>query len=146
MGRMSRVADTPLGLFGPLRRHRRPAAIRAVTTPPVFGMAYYELLGRAKIVLNAAVDISGLDRGNMRCWEALGAGALMVSDAGRYPHGMADRETIRTYQSASEAGDLVTEMLTHDEERQRIALAGHRMVRTEYSKAKQWMALKALAQ
>ncbi len=32
------------------------------------------LLSNAKIVLNGAIDISGEDRGNMRCFEALGSG------------------------------------------------------------------------
>jgi hypothetical protein len=143
-GRLSRLADTPLGLFGPLRKHRRPEAVRSVMIPAKFGRDYYELLGRSKIVLNAAVDISGNDRGNMRCWEALGAGTLMISDAGRYPQGMVDGETLRTYSSADDVAEIVVEMLAKTEERSRIAATGHDMLRSRYSKSRQWDAIKLL--
>ncbi len=39
----------------------------------------------------------------MRCFEALGAGCLLLSDAGNYPEGMADGETIVTYNSPEQA-------------------------------------------
>lgn len=143
-GRLSRLADTPLGLIGPLRRHRRPASIREISVPAVFGLDYYRLLSRAKIVLNAAVDISGPDRGNMRCWEALGAACLMVSDDGNYPSGMLDGVTIRTYKSANDVASCISAMLANAEAMNTIARAGHEMLRSEYSKSRQWQALTAL--
>ena len=68
--------------------HRRPDAIAEIAKPPVFGRQLYELIGSSKIVLNGAIDMAGTDRGNMRCFEAMGCGALLVSDAGGYPDGM----------------------------------------------------------
>lgn len=136
--RLNRLAETPLGWLGPLKKHARPRAVRAIAQPPVFGRDYYNLLSRAKIVLNGAGDIGGLDRGNMRCWEALGAGALMVSDAGNYPEGMVDGTTIRTYRSQEEAVAVIRHALQNPGERQSIADAGNDMVRTRYSKARQW--------
>ena len=52
--RLCRLAESPLGHFLPLARHRRPPAIRAITQEPTFGRDYYEVLSAAKIVLNGA--------------------------------------------------------------------------------------------
>jgi Glycosyl transferases group 1 len=136
--RVTRLAETPLGWLGPLRKHRRPAAVRKAAQDPVFGREYYNLLSRAKIVLNGAGDIGGDDRGNMRCWEAMGARSLLLSDAGVYPSGMVDNETMRTYNSAHEATEIIEDMLSNTVERERIANAGYEMIRTSYSKAAQW--------
>jgi hypothetical protein len=136
--RVTRLAETPLGWLGPLRKHRRPAAVRKVAQEPVFGREYYKFLSRAKIVLNGAGDIGGDDRGNMRCWEAMGARSLLLSDAGVYPSGMIDKETMRTYNSAHEATEIIEDMLSNTDERQRIANAGYGMIKTSYSKTLQW--------
>ena len=74
----------------------------------------------------------------MRCWEALGTRALMVSDAGNYPEGMVDGATIRTYRSPEEAVAVIGHALQNPPELQAIADAGYDMVRTRYSKARQW--------
>ena len=47
--------------------------IRMIARNGRFGCDYYELLASAKIVLNGSIDIAVEDRGNMRCFEALGA-------------------------------------------------------------------------
>jgi hypothetical protein len=46
------------------------------------------LIGSSKIVRSGAIDMAGADRGNMRCFEAMGCGALLLSDEGNYPEGM----------------------------------------------------------
>jgi len=135
--RLNRLAETPLGLIG-LRRHRRPEGVRAIARAPVFGRAYYEILGRTRIVLNGSIDLARNDRGNMRCWEALGARTLLVSDEGRYPAGMVNGETIRTYRSPEHAVELIRENLANAHARQRIVDVGYEMIRTRYSKAAQW--------
>src|SRR5205085_836537 len=86
--RLCRLAESPLGRLMPLSAHRRPPAIRAISQDPIFGRDYYATLSAAKIVLNGAIDMSGSDRGNMRCFEALGGGALLLTDEGNYPEGM----------------------------------------------------------
>ncbi len=136
--RMTRLAETPLGIWPSLGQYRRPPEIRAVAKAPVFGRALYEALSRAKIVLNGAVDMAGADRGNMRCWEALGAGALMVSDDGNYPIGMTDAKSISVYSTPEGAAKTVQRLLDDADTRITIARAGHAMVRELYSKARQW--------
>jgi len=142
--RLCRLAESPLGQFLPLARHRRPSAIRAVTREPRFGRDYYELLSAAKIVLNGSIDMAGADRGNMRCFEALGSGSLLLSDRGNYPEGMKDGQTIATYNSPEQAVTQVKTLLADSEKRLGLARAGHEMVSTRYSKETQWKRFEAL--
>jgi hypothetical protein len=60
---LTRLAESLLGRFLPLRKHRRPGAIAKIAQPPIFGRQLYELIGRSKIVLNGAIDMAGRDRG-----------------------------------------------------------------------------------
>ena len=136
--RVTRLADSPLGLLPGLSRYRRPQSIRRVSAAPVFGRELYGLISSAKIVLNGAIDMAGEDRGNMRCFEALGCGALMVSDHGRYPAGFMDGETMLEYRSAEEAAALTAQILEDWGRGREIAGNGRDMVRSRYSKAAQW--------
>ena len=138
--RLTRLAESPFGRLLPLADHRRPQDIRSVTAEPVFGRDLYAALSRAKIVLNCAIDIAGDDRGNMRCFEAMGCGALMVSDQGLYPEGMVDESTMLTYANPQQASSVVETVLRTPERVIELAANGHRTMRTSYNKAQQWRA------
>ncbi len=138
VSRFTRLAETPLGLMGPLRKDRRPSDLRAVARPPVFGRDLFAALGSAKIVVNGAIDMAGNDRGNMRVWEALGCGAALVGDCGTYPPGIEIGRHLRAYRSSADVPDLLTDMIEKPTETAALALAGHDMIRTRYSKAAQW--------
>lgn len=143
--RMTRLAETPLGLIGPLRRHRRPPAVRRASREPLFGRDLYAALSQAKIVLNGAVDMAGEDRGNMRCWEAMGCGALLLSDAGRYPDGMRDGETMVEYDSVGDVTRTIDRLMADTNARLGIAKEGQALIRTRYSKSRQWLDFQTLA-
>jgi Glycosyl transferases group 1 len=136
--RLTRMAESPVGYFAFLQRDRRPRAVRAVSREPVYGRDLYALLSRAKIVLNGAIDMSGEDRGNMRCFEAMGCSALLLSDAGFYPPGMRDGETLLAYSSPSQACAWVEEVLSDWGRYAEMARYAHGMVRSLYSKEHQW--------
>ena len=138
VSRATRVAESPIGRLAPLGRFRRPAAIRRLSQPPVFGRALYAALASSKIVLNAAIDMAGAERGNMRCWEAYGCGALMVSDAGVYPPGMVDDVTMRLFNAPKDAARTIEAALSDESKRRALAAAGQRMISTQYSKQRQW--------
>lgn len=142
--RMTRLAESSLGRLLPLDRHRRPSAIRSIAQAPVFGLDLYEALSGAKIVLNGAIDMAGSDRGNMRCFEAMGCGALMVSDTGNYPNGMVNGENMITYTDPADAVRQIRAALQQPADRQRLALQGHALISTAYSKAEQWRAFVSL--
>jgi hypothetical protein len=48
----------------------------------------------------------------MRCFEATGCGALLLSDEGNYPEGMGGRQTISTYESGIECVARIEAPLT----------------------------------
>lgn len=142
--RMTRLADSPLGLLPVLSRYRRPRNIRDVSEPPVFGLALYQQLSQAKIVLNGAIDMAGQDRGNMRCFESLGCGALLLSDRGKYPMGFDNRDTIMLYNNANDAAVQASSILQDWSTHCEIAKNGHAMVKHQYSKSVQWNMFQAL--
>lgn len=139
--RLTRLAETAVGLLPPLRKHRRPMVIRNIAQPGVFGRSLYDVLAASKIVLNAAVDMAGRERGNMRCFETMGCGALLLTDEGVYPEGMVSGDTMVTYRDAADAARLAEKLLSHDLEQCReLAGRGHDMVRVRYSREQQWQA------
>lgn len=136
--RMTRLAESPIGYLLPIGKHRRPTAIRGTAHEPVFGLDLYDALSKAKIVLNGAIDMAGPDRGNMRCFEAMGCGALLLSDEGRYPAGMTPNETLVTWKDPVDAVHKIRELMRNPHHRQGIADSGRRMVRDQYAKSLQW--------
>src|SRR5205085_6727591 len=99
--RLTKLAESVIGRLMPLQKHRRPSSIADIARSPVFGRELYVLLGQSKIVLNGAIDMAGPDRGNMRCFEAIGCGALLLSDEGNYHDGMRNQDTMLTYDNAA---------------------------------------------
>jgi hypothetical protein len=57
-------------------------------------------------VLNGAIDMAGEDGRNMRCFEAIACGALLLSDAGKYPKGRTAGIKMQIHDSAQEAVQL----------------------------------------
>lgn len=143
--RLTRLAESLPGRLLPLGEHRRPRDIRRVSAEPVFGRDLYRAIGSARIVLNGAVDMAGEERGNMRCFEAMGCGALLVSDAGRYPEGMEDGRTLLTYRDPQDAVAVIERALAESEQLACIAHAGREKIAHRYSKARQWDAFVRLA-
>ena len=144
--RLTKLAESLPGRLLPLGRHRRPPQIRAVSAEPLFGRSLYQALSQAKLVLNGAVDMAGADRGNMRCFEAMGCGCVLLSDEGNYPDGMQAGQNLLTYASSSDAILRLQEALASPMKLEAIARKGHDMVALRYSKLIQWERFRALAQ
>jgi hypothetical protein len=142
--RFTRLAESALGYLVPVGKYRRPRNIRAVSCDPAYGRDLYSRISRAKIVLNGAIDMSGDDRGNMRCFESMGCRALLLSDEGVYPAGMVGGRTLVTYQTHADLLVKLRDLLQAPEVAMGIAQAGHDMVTRQYSKQVQWKAFEAL--
>jgi hypothetical protein len=130
--------------LGPLR-HLFPhlaleGALRAAALQPLYGRAMYELFGSSRIVINAAIDMASEFRGNMRCWEALGCGALMLSDEGVYPPGLRYGNDFETYQDSDDALRKIDRILGNYADWRPMAAQGHETIATRFSKATQWSA------
>ncbi len=61
----------------------------------------------------------------------------MVSDSGRYPEGMQPGATIN-YDNSAEAVSIIKSSLDDYEQTHLIAAQGYNMIRSVYSKARQW--------
>jgi Glycosyl transferases group 1 len=142
--RLTTLAESVIGRLLPLRKHGRPAAIAKIAKAPVFGRALYDLIGRSKIVLNGAVDMAGHDRGNMRCFEAMGCGALLLSDEGNYPEGMRNGETMLTYDSETSCLEQIRKCLDNWGSVRGIVEAGRRRIGEIYSKDRQLSSFEAI--
>lgn len=136
--RLTKMAESTIGAWLPLGKHRRPDAIARMAKAPVFGRQLYELIGSAKIVLNGAIDMAGTDRGNMRCFEAMGCGALLVTDVGGYPEGMQAGVTMETYNSPEQATEVIARCLQDWSNSVAVAGRGRRRVGEVYGKGSQW--------
>lgn len=144
ISRATRLAESPLGIVGPLRKLRRPSSVRKVAKDALFGRDMYQQISRAKVVINGKVDIAGPDRGNMRVWESLGCGAALVTDEGNYPPGMIANKHFRVYSDTTSLLQQIHDLLQNPTERLAMAARGREMIREEYSKEVQWCAFEAL--
>jgi hypothetical protein len=140
----TRLAESPLARLVPLGKYRRPRDIRSVAEEPVYGRDLYALISRSKIVLNGAIDMSGYERGNMRCFEAMGCRSLLLSDEGVYPEGMVAGKTMMTYRSSGDVVAQVEELLRAPHTIAGIADEGYKMIASRYSKERQWSEFKRL--
>ena len=137
--RLTKYAESTIGAWLPLQKHRRPDTIAKIAKPPVFGRQLCELIGSSKIVLNGAIDMAGADQGNMRCFEAMGCGALLLSDEGNYPEGMDGHQTISTYCLAR-----IEDSLNNWVETKEKADRGRGKISDSYSKERQWVLFERL--
>lgn len=142
--RLTALAETPAGLIGPLRKHRRAKDVRMVAEGPVFGRDLLNALSQAKIVVNGAIDMSLQDRGNMRVWETMGCRAALVSDAGRYPDHLRAGREFESYNSEQELLAKISKLLADDCRRADLSDSGFSAISTHYSKARQWEAFMRL--
>ena len=135
--RLTRLANFLPPVPG-LHSYRHPDEIREIRAGPLYGLDAYAAIAKSRIVFNGAVDMAGEDRGNMRCFEATGGGAVLLTDAGRYPEGFVDGETMLEYSSPEQIPELINRLMRDETLARSIAQAGCAMVRERYSKQLQW--------
>jgi hypothetical protein len=129
------------------RFHRRvfpPEHVLRKESPPVYGMSMYEMIGQSKVVFNAAVDFTGQYKVNMRNFEALGCGAMMISDEGIYPEGFRPGTDFLTYKSFDGFKEILFDVLENEEKRRSIAATGHAMIKEQFSKERQWQSFQEI--
>jgi hypothetical protein len=66
-----------------------------------------------------------------QCFEATGCGAVLLTDAGRYPHGFVES-------SPDQISGLIRRLLDDPVAANAVAKAGCAMVKDRYSKERQW--------
>lgn len=101
---------------------------------PVFGLQYYEILASSKITFNSHIDCAEEYAGNMRLFEATGAGACLITDRKVNLAEMFEPDVeVVTYSSVEECSEKVRYLLDHARERESIAAAGQRRVLRDHT-------------
>lgn len=100
----------------------------------VYGIEMYQVLSDSKITLNFHGDIVGKKGGNMRLFEATGAGTCLVTDWKENLEEFFEPEKeIVSFKTPEECLEKLNYLLSHENERESIALAGQKKTLNEYS-------------
>jgi spore maturation protein CgeB len=133
----TRLPIIRLGAHGMSKPGRHPIQTRFPERihPPVFGLAYYQLLAQSRITLNNHGENHEDYAANVRLYEATGMGACLLTDWKSNLHELFEPETeVVTYRHPEEAAEKVRYLLDHDDQREAIAKAGqHRTLRDHTS-------------
>jgi glycosyltransferase involved in cell wall biosynthesis len=141
--RLTKLAELKILRYFPfpfLQRARRPEAIYRITSGAIFGIELYRILSSSKIVINAAIDMAGKYRGNMRCFEAMGCGAAMLSDDGIYPQGMVPNENFFIYNDSDRIQNIIERLLSDPALLRKIGSKANQDMRSIFNKDVQWEA------
>jgi len=101
---------------------------------PVTWNEYIRLLGRAKIGVSFSKDMAGVPQAKLRDFEVAACGGLLLAEKPNYLSG--HLESGIEYVSFSSIEEMIEKaeyFLDHDEEREAIALAGHRRTIKEHT-------------
>lgn len=103
-----------------------PESILRNYSKPIFGKEMLDLLAGSKIVLNNHGQVAGQFAGNMRLFEATGAGSCLVTDNKSNIKDLFEPgKEIIVYDNNEDCLKKITWLLQNDEERIKIAKAGH---------------------
>jgi hypothetical protein len=106
--------------------------------PPIFSNVLYEKIRHSKIVVNNYTDYNGDYKSNARVFEALGNGALLISEEGIYPEGLVPGEDFITYKNISDLPKIITHALNNWDKFKAIASHGRNKVNKIYSQDNRW--------
>ena len=134
--RLAEIIGEPFNFL--IKKNARPKSIQKIAMSPVYGLQYFDLLQRAKITINGAIDMSQNERGNMRCFEAMSLGSLLLTDKGLYPEGFEDGHNYISYEDAQDCQSKAKTLLFEDAHRQTITKNAYDVQRRLYNKSAQY--------
>jgi hypothetical protein len=99
--------------------------VASLACAPVFGRSMFQLLAETRVALNTHIDLAREHASNMRLFEATGVKTCLLTEHQQNLDTLfvPDQEVV-TYNSVEEAVEKVEYLLTHEDERRRIAQAG----------------------
>jgi spore maturation protein CgeB len=96
---------------------------------PVYGKIMYDVIKKAKVVLNIHADSSPVYASNMRLFETTGIGSCLLTDWKINMNELFKEDTeVVTFRSEQDCVDKAKWLLSHDAERNNIALGGQKRV------------------
>lgn len=115
-----------------------PKVISEYALGPIYADKLYHTIGNSKIVVNASGNYNGLYKNNMRVYEALGMGALMISEDGIYPDQMVPEKDFLTFRNTDELTEKIEYVLSQPDQGRKMASQGHGKLKKDFSKENQW--------
>jgi spore maturation protein CgeB len=101
---------------------------------PVFGNEMLNLFHNSKIILNFHIGVAGDFAGNMRMFEVTGMGSCLLTDNKKNMSDLFDTEReVVVYDNEEDCIEKVKWLLTHEDERKKIALAGQQKTITYHT-------------
>ena len=115
-----------------------PELVRQRASRGIYGDDLYNAIGKAKIALNWFTDWNGLYTDNMRTFEVMSGGALLISEDGIYPKGLIPEEDFLTFQDTNEMFEKIEFVLSLPDQGRSLAEKATQKLRTQFSKSRQW--------
>ncbi len=115
-----------------------PTLIQEHSSKPIYASDLYNAINNSKIVINAFGDENGLFKENMRTYETIGLGALMISEDGIYPDFLEPDRDFLTYKTANELIEKIEYALSLPDQGREMATRAHEKLITHCTKEKQW--------
>ncbi len=115
-----------------------PKVIIKKALSPVYGSELYNTIARSKIVINAFTDNNGLFKDNMRTYETLGLGALMIGEDGIYPDFLEPDIDFLTYKTLNDLIEKIEYVLSLPDHGREMANKAHQKLVSTCTKERQW--------
>lgn len=112
--------------------------IRLHADIPLYGDSLYKAIGSSKIVVNGFTDFNFGFKSNMRLFEAIGLGALLISEYGVYPNGFEPGVDFYTYKNTIQLKEQIGRVLGDWSMHAEMARRARSKISDLYSKQRQW--------
>lgn len=110
-----------------------------VIEPPIYGKDLYDSIQKSKIVINKCTDNNLSFKSNMRVFEAIGNGALLITEKGIYPEGIKENVDFLTYSSEEELLQIISDVINNFDRWSVFARDAKNRLNSNFSKEKQWV-------
>ncbi|RTE86830.1 MULTISPECIES: glycosyltransferase [Gammaproteobacteria] len=114
-------------------------------SPPIFAEQLHSKLSRAKVVVNTYGDFNQLYKSNARLFEAIGHGAILISERGNYPEGFIEGEDYLAYDDEHELNEKLDHVLANWSSYQSMRTKAQTKIASLYSNTSYFLKFKAFA-
>ena len=118
--------------------------VKMHASPPLYGELLYSTIGRSKFVINAYTDYNQHFKSNMRLFESLGCGSLLISEDGNYPEGFEANKNFLPYKYSKDLFENIPVFVENYSLLKENMLPYIDNVKNIYSKVRQWEQFKEI--
>lgn len=106
---------------------------------PLYGSTLYEKVANSKYTVNAYGNFNTYFKSNMRLFEAIGCGSILLSENGPYPDGFVEGENYIGYDTVDQLIKRLPELQANYPHLRKEMEPHMDRVRKQYSKHNQWL-------